>query len=152
MGQLFQQESQQIANNDRVGAVNTAAQIQNVPTPYVPPGYQPTQTESGVVLAFNSAVGMILQTLVGVLGGTAISSLLRTLGLGFNPGLSGAGISAGSGLAGAAYNGQSASPALNNGGAQIIQTSAGSAQNQIYQIPQMQQPKPSNQGSALPGS
>ena len=153
MGQLFTQESQQIANNDRVGADNTAAQIQSVPPPYVAPGYTPTQGESVIVQAFNLAVGGIFQTLGGVLGGQAITALLRGLGIsaGGN-GLAGIGTMTGSGLVGSAYNGQSASPVLNSGGAGAIQTGAGAVQNQVYQIPQMQQPQTSKQGSALPGS
>jgi hypothetical protein len=151
MGQLFSQESQQIANNDRVGADNTAAQIQGVPAPYVAPGYQPTQGESIIVQAFNFAVGGILQSLGGVLGGTAISSLLKGLGIGGYGGY-GTGYSTGTGLVGAAYNGQSAVPVLNNGGAGAIQTGAGAVQNQVYQIPQMQQPVTAKQSCALPGS
>lgn len=152
MGQLFQQESQQIADNDRVGATNTASQIQNVPPPYVPPGYTPTQGESVIVQAFNLAVGTTLQALAGVLGGAAIGDLLKALGLGSGQGLYSAGYSTGAGLAGSAYNGTSAAPALNGGGSEAIGTGTGVVQNQIYQIPQMQQPKASNQGSALPGS
>ena len=152
MGQLFQQESQQIADNDRVGATNTASQIQNVPAPYVPPGYTPTPGESVIVQAFNLAVGTTLQALAGVLGGAAIADLMKILGLGSSQGLYSAGYSTGAGLAGSAYNGTSASGALNGGGSQAIQTGAGSVQNQIYQIPQMQQPQGANQGTALPGS
>lgn len=151
MGQLFNQESQQIANNDRVGANNTAAQIQSVPAPYVSPGYQPTQGESVIVQAFNLATGAVIQSMGGVLGGMAITSLLKGLGIAGGAGY-GVGSMAGSGLFGAAYNGQSAAPVLNNSGAAAIQTGAGAVQNQVYQIPQMQQPQGAKQSSALPGS
>ena len=152
MGQLLNQEAQQIANNDRVGAVNTAQQIQAVPPPYVPPNYQPTEGESVIVQAFNAAIGLTIQALAGVLGGTAISAILKALGIGGNSGLAGAGYNTGAGVASAAYNGQNVGVAANNGGAQAINVGAGAVQNQIYQVPQMQQPKSSTQGNALPGS
>jgi hypothetical protein len=154
MGKLFQQESQQIAQNDRAGATNSANQIQAVPQPYVSPNYQPTQGESVIVQAFNFAVGGILSSLGGVLGGTAVAALLKTLGIGggMGAGLSSAGYQTGSGVVNSAYNGQSASPALNNGAVGTINTGAGGAQGAINQVPQMAPPKNGTQGSALPGS
>jgi hypothetical protein len=152
LGKLFAQESQQIAQNDRSGAENTASQIQDTPPPYVAPGYQPNQGENALVQAFNLAVGATLQALGGVLGGMAINKLLSALGIAGGQGLYNAASFTGQGLAGAAYNGTSAGAALNNGGAQVIETGAGAAQNQIYQIPSMQQPENASQGSALPGS
>ena len=154
MGQLFQQESQQIAQNDRSGASNTAGQIQAVPQPYVSPNYQPTQGESVIVQAFNFAVGGIVQTLGGVLGGMAVGSLLKSLGIGggIGSGLASNGYSTGAGIANSAYNNQSVAPALSNGAVGVINTGAGGAQGVVNQVPQMVPPKSGTQGSALPGS
>lgn len=154
MGQLFQQESQQIAQNDRTGASNTAGQIQSVPQPYVSPNYQPTQGESVIVQAFNFAIGGIVQTLGGVLGGMAISSLLKSLGIGggIGSGLASNGMATGAGIANSAYNNQSLAPALSNGAVGAINTGAGGAQGVVNQVPQMVPPKSGNQGSALPNS
>jgi hypothetical protein len=152
MGQLFTQESTQIAQNDRVAADNTAAQIQSVPPPYVSPNYQPTQNEQVIVQAFVMAVGAVITAYTGVLGAMAYGALVNALGIGGSSGMSSAAYTLGSGLAGSAYKGTSAGVPLTNGGVQAINSGVGTAQAPVYQIPPLTQPQGASGGSALPGS
>jgi hypothetical protein len=117
MGGILQQESTSIGTGDRPTSENFAGQIQSINPPYVPPNYQPTQSESWLVQAFNTAASTVLTTLAGVLGMVAVQKLLSGMGIDPSSFVSGLGGSVGSGLGRSAVSGQSASPVL-QGGAQ----------------------------------
>lgn len=133
MGQLLNQESSDISQANRPAAESLAGQIQSVPPPYVPPGYQPTQGESWLVQAFNGAAATVISSLTGVLGVVVVKDILS--GLGINPsGWSlGLGNSTGSSLGSAAVNGQSASPALQGAAQSSIGQGSGSLSSAIQQ-------------------
>lgn len=151
MGQMFKQEANAIESNNRVLADNTASQIQDMPRPYVAPNYQPTQSDNFLVQAFNLAIGGIVTSMSGVLGGVAVSSLLQSLGINFSGGSS-FGQNLGQGFAGAAYNNQNPAPAMNNATGGAVLNGGAQIQNQIYQVPSLQQPQGATNSGKLPGS
>jgi len=81
MGASLSKEADAIEAGDRQKAEQIANTISSMPKPYVPDSYKPTQSESALVKAFNTVIGGVIAALGGVLGGLAISGLLKSLGL-----------------------------------------------------------------------
>lgn len=133
MGQLLKQESTAISQANRPGAENYANQIQSVPPPYVPPGYQPTQGESWLVQAFNGAAATVISSLTGVLGVMVVKDILSGLGIDPSSWSLGLGNSLGSNLGRSAVNGQNAAPVLQSGAQSSIGQGTGSLSSSIQQ-------------------
>jgi hypothetical protein len=81
VGSLYSQEAQALQTGNVQGADQAASQVAAVPTPYVAPGYQVSQSESTSMQNFNQVVGSIILGLAGILGTMAVGQLLPALGL-----------------------------------------------------------------------
>ncbi|HEY5038260.1 MAG TPA: hypothetical protein VIJ93_04225 [bacterium] len=78
IGTLYTQEAQVLQAGDIQGADQAANQVAAVPQPYVPPGYQPTQSESETAQIFKEILGTIITAVATYFGGylgTIASSL-----------------------------------------------------------------------------
>ena len=144
VGALYSQEAQALQSGNIQGADLASTQVAAVPQPYIAPGYQPTQSESGLVQAFNQVVGTVIATLGGILGTLAVSQLLQSLGIQSLSSLLGTGQALGTSLG----MGQNSSTALTNAGNSTIQTGGSVALQQLgtVNVKQLQ-----TQGSANAG-
>jgi hypothetical protein len=149
VGALYSQEAQALQSGNIQGADLASTQVAAVPQPYVAPGYQPSQSESGLAQAFNMVVGTVLASLGGILGTLAVSQLLQSLGIPSLSSLLGTGQALGTSLG----TGQSPGTAFTNAGNNTIQTGGSVALQQLgsVNVKQLQTQGSLTQGSANAG-
>ncbi len=148
IGTLYTQEAQALQGGNIQGADQAANQVAAVPQPYVAPGYQPTQQESALAQAFNQVIGAVIAGLGGILGTIAVSQLLQALGIPNLSSLLGTGQATGTSLA----MGQNPGVAMNNAGANVVQTGGSAALQQLgsVNVKQLQNQGSANAGGAPP--
>ncbi|HEY5037821.1 MAG TPA: hypothetical protein VIJ93_01995 [bacterium] len=148
IGTLYTQEAQALQTGNIQGADQAANQVAAVPQPYVAPGYQPTQQESALAQAFNQVIGALIAGLGGILGTFAVSQLLQALGIPNLSSLLGTGQATGTSLA----MGQNPGVAMNNAGANVVQTGGSVALQQLgsVNVKQLQNQGSANAGGAPP--
>ncbi len=148
VGALYSQEAQALQSGNIQGADLASIQVAAVPQPYVAPGYQPSQSESGLIQDFNQVVGTVIATLGGILGTLVVSQLLQSLGIPSLSSLLGIGQALGTSLG----TGQSPGTALTNAGNSTIQTGGSVALQQLgsVNVKQLQNQGSANAGGAPP--